>query len=53
MFGTVLDMLEVFRQTILTNHVAGFLFSLRVARIKSPSGIWALIGYNLAHVVMI
>ena len=27
-----------FRQPILTNHVAGFLFSLRVAQTKSPSG---------------
>ena len=29
---------EFFRQPILTNHVAGFLFSLRVARIMSSSG---------------
>ena len=29
---------EFFHQPMLTNHVAEFLFSLRVARIKSPSG---------------
>ena len=29
---------EFFRQPILTNQVAGFLFSLRVARTKSSSG---------------
>ena len=33
---------EFFRQPILTNHVAGFLFSLRVARKNSPSGKRAL-----------
>ena len=33
---------EFFRQPILTNHVAGFLFSLRVARTNSPSGKRAL-----------
>ena len=34
---------EFFRQPILANHVAGFLFSLRVARTNSPSGKRALI----------
>ena len=29
---------EFFRQPILTNHVAGFLFSLCVAQTNSPSG---------------
>ena len=29
---------EFFRQPVLTKHVAELLFSLRVARIKSPSG---------------
>ena len=29
---------EFFRQPIITNHGAGFLFSLRVAPTKSPSG---------------
>ena len=33
---------EFFRQPILTNHVAGFLFSPRVARTNSPSGKRAL-----------
>ena len=33
---------EFFRQPILTNHVAGFLFSLCVARTNSPSGKRAL-----------
>ena len=33
---------EFFRQPILTNHVAGFLFSLRVARTNLPSGKRAL-----------
>ena len=33
---------ELFRQPILTNHVAGFLFSLRVARTNLPSGKRAL-----------
>ena len=34
---------EFFRQPMLTNHLAEFLFSLRVARIKSPSGKYALV----------
>ena len=33
---------RIFCQPILTNHGAGLLFSLRVARTKSPSGKRAL-----------
>ena len=43
---------EFFRRPILTNQVAGFLFSLRVARIKSPSGKQALVAISLYHTLL-